>query len=574
MSSWDEHLTRYPTKLILTQAEEDHLCVLFEESFAANVDGHRVLFARWGTDSLYSQGVGRSWRSLDDDSIFYPEILRKGFPNEEHLQRIDIYRGTGTYQGKEIKWDKNRFQWSYLNNRTVHFNNSATSSVEHSSPDSPAEDDTARVEEILQRTETTVASAIQKLKTPSNPPSRPGTPSSCPKTPAGPSSLQTSSVSRTTQSTSTAQPTGSLPTPPVSKGKAPAVSRFATSTFQAPGAAPPLLPAAPPPPPGPNPPNPLAAMAAQQNQPRPVGNPPEPYDGTPNKATPFWNTLDSYYDMNCDCFTTESKRVAAALTHFKAGSQAGDWASDRMATALSQNPIDYGTWATFKADFEKQFIPPQTQMESIGKMHNLPMGNREFNEWFQEWSLHARRTNTDEPTKMYAFRRNLNQGLHQKIVQISPQPTTLAGLVEKARELDQTWRIYNTPRSTPSWGFRPQNTRIREIKEDATIEINVTQRGRGNFRSRGRGRGRLPPEERKRRFDNQLCLYCGNPGHVAAKCTAAPNRRPFPGAPMRQLETVHKEGSSIQEIQEDPNINAVAAFNVFDTIMADPHTQK
>src|SRR5260221_4165441 len=265
MSLWDEHITRYPTKLSLTPEELDHLSVLFEDHFAANIDGHCILFARWGSDALYSQGQAHSWRSLDDNSPVYPEILRKAFPNEEHLQQINVYKGTGIYQGKEIKWDKNRVQWSYLNNRTVHFNNSATSSAEHSSPDSPAEDDTARVEEILQRTETTVTSAIQKLKAPSNPPSRPGTPSSRPKTPAGPSSLQTSSVLRTTQSTSTVQPTSSLPTPPVSKGKAPAVSRFASSAFQAPGPAPPPLPAPLPPPPGPNPPNPPAAMA-QQNQ--------------------------------------------------------------------------------------------------------------------------------------------------------------------------------------------------------------------------------------------------------------------------------------------------------------------
>src|SRR5258707_15555075 len=208
MSSWNEHIARYPTKLILTQPERNHLSILFDNSFAANVEGQRILFARWGTDSLYSQGVGRSWRSLDDDSIFYPEIIQKGFPNEEFLERINIYKGTGIYQGKEIKWDKNRFQWSYLNNRTVHFNNSATSSAEHSSPDSPAEDDTARVKEILQRTETTVTSAIQKLKAPSNPPSRPGTPSSRPNTPQQPSSFQTSSDIRTTHHTSTARPTG------------------------------------------------------------------------------------------------------------------------------------------------------------------------------------------------------------------------------------------------------------------------------------------------------------------------------------------------------------------------------
>ncbi len=39
---------------------------------------------------------------------------------------------------------------------------------------------------------------------------------------------------------------------------------------------------------------------------------------------------------------------------------------------------------------------------------------------------------------------------------------------------------------------------------------------------------------------------------------------------MRQIETIQEEGSSVPEMQEDPNINAVAAFNVLDAVMADP----
>ena len=146
-------------------------------------------------------------------------------------------------------------------------------------------------------------------------------------------------------------------------------------------------------------------------------------------------------------------------------------------------------------------------------------------------------------------------------------------VVQKARELDQAWHVYNIPRSTPSRGFRPRSTRINEIKDDVATEINATQGRRGNFRGRGRGHGRLSPEERKRRFDNNLCLYCGIAGHVAAKCTAAPNHRPFPGAPMRQLGTVQEEGSTTSEIQEDPNLNAISAFNVIDAVMADPEPQ-
>jgi hypothetical protein len=57
-----------------------------------------------------------------------------------------------------------------------------------------------------------------------------------------------------------------------------------------------------------------------------------------------------------------------------------------MAAALAAAQVTYGMWATFKADFKAQFIPPQTQLDAITKIHSLPMGGKEFNVWFQEWS--------------------------------------------------------------------------------------------------------------------------------------------------------------------------------------------
>jgi hypothetical protein len=176
---------------------------------------------------------------------------------------------------------------------------------------------------------------------------------------------------------------------------------------------------------------------AQAHQPRLLGTAPESFDGSADKAIAFWNTLENYYTANAAVYDNEDKKISAALTHFKLGTQAGEWASDQMATALAAAPQTYGTWATFKNDFKAQFILPQTQLDAITKIHNLPMGGKEFNVWYQEWSQHARRSQIDEATKMYAFRKNLNLSLHQKIIQITPQPTTLAALVNKARDLDR-----------------------------------------------------------------------------------------------------------------------------------------
>jgi len=96
------------------------------------------------------------------------------------------------------------------------------------------------------------------------------------------------------------------------------------------------------------------------------------------------------------------------------------------------------------------------------------MGNREFNEWYQDWSMHARRANVDEQTRMYMFRRNLNQLLHQKIVQMSPQPDTMTTLVKAARDLDKNWRMFAGP---PRSG--PRCPGIRALDDKPNPEINA-----------------------------------------------------------------------------------------------------
>ena len=116
-------------------------------------------------------------------------------------------------------------------------------------------------------------------------------------------------------------------------------------------------------------------MAGNVATPKLLGSTPDPYDGNPTKAQAFWNTLANYYTMNNAVYNTNDKKVPAALTNFKAGTCGGDWASDRIAKALTANPPNYGTWAQFQTAFEKQFIPPQVQQEAIKGMHSTYMGN-------------------------------------------------------------------------------------------------------------------------------------------------------------------------------------------------------
>jgi len=70
------------------------------------------------------------------------------------------------------------------------------------------------------------------------------------------------------------------------------------------------------------------------------------------------------------------------------------------------------------------------------------------------------------------FQQALNTTLYNKILQLSPMPTMLARLVEKAREFDKNWCTF----VGPTRGFkRPGcNPYIQAILEEES-EINATQ---------------------------------------------------------------------------------------------------
>jgi hypothetical protein len=146
------------------------------------------------------------------------------------------------------------------------------------------------------------------------------------------------------------------------------------------------------------------------------------------------------------------------------------------------------------------------------------MGTRPFNDWYQEWSNYAKRANVDEKTQMYAFRRNLPHPLHQKLLGISPQPTTLDGLAEKAREFDRLYHLYGNPLFTGQRSGRGANVRATTMgqEEGQATSINLFT---GYDQTPGT-MGKISKEEKDRRFKEKLCFYCGKQGHRAKDCRA------------------------------------------------------
>jgi len=163
---------------------------------------------------------------------------------------------------------------------------------------------------------------------------------------------------------------------------------------------------------------------------------------------------------------------------------------------------------------------------------------------------------------MYVFRRCINSALQQKLVALSPQPATLPDLVDKAQDLDRSFRMFAPQSYTPSTGggcgrgrFTPRIQAIEE--EEPTAEINATH-GRGQFRGRSCGtsfrQGKLSPKERECRFREKLCMYCSKPGHIATNCNLGKRPRTL----LCQMDSILEDNMDKMSIHDNVEANQLS----------------
>ena len=181
-------------------------------------------------------------------------------------------------------------------------------------------------------------------------------------------------------------------------------------------------------------------------------------------------------------------------------------------------------------------------------MYTSKMGRRPFNEWYQDWSTYASRSGANEETQMFAFRKALPQALHQKIMGVSPQPTMLEDLAEKAHEFNHLWCMYLTPAFTRSSG--PQTQALATDEEHT--QVNATM---SSCPLLG---GKILKEEKDKHYKDKLCFHCGKPNHMARECqvkksnlSQGPRKghpgKPHQGANFRACTTVTQEDSYEEE---------------------------
>ena len=115
-----------------------------------------------------------------------------------------------------------------------------------------------------------------------------------------------------------------------------------------------------------------------------IGSSPEPFNGFLMKAEALLTSLASYFFINKETYNSANKKITSALSYFKIGTPADEWAKDKQITALPLSSSNFGMWEAFCNDFKSHFIPIDTILLSIQQMHFMKIGNHSFFNWYQE----------------------------------------------------------------------------------------------------------------------------------------------------------------------------------------------
>ncbi|KAI2655924.1 Transposon Tf2-9 polyprotein [Labeo rohita] len=166
----------------------------------------------------------------------------------------------------------------------------------------------------------------------------------------------------------------------------------------------------------------------------------------------------------------------------------------------------YPTFATFLRSFKEVFQPTPESSEAGEQIVALRQGRRTAADYALDFrTLAAQSGWNDGPLKLH-YRKGLNSDLQVELA-CRDEGLSLNQYIDLSIRIDNVMRARKPYRSIAA-PFQPQAA---AAAPPEPMQVGATK---------------LTTEERERRLRNNLCLYCGQAGHIRSTCPTRPPRSP------------------------------------------------
>jgi Retrotransposon gag protein len=276
-------------------------------------------------------------------------------------------------------------------------------------------------------------------------------------------------------------------------------------------------------------------LRRRETAPRPVSGrvkEPDTFDGSDPRKLNNFILLCNLYFRNNPSYSEDEPKVTFALSHLRGT------ALEYFEPAIlesDETPDWMDNWSAFIRTLRTQFGPVDPTADAEDGIDNLRMqDNQHIVKYNVEFNRLAIQTGWDDGV----LRHRYYSGLAERIKDIMGQqgkPSTLEAMKLLAHSIDaRHWeRSREKSRSDKGKSDSGKSDPKSDKKTPASGNSNPNHKNTQNNKSAkpapssgnsaslsdklGKD-GKLTPQERQRRFENNLCMFCGKVGHMAKDC--------------------------------------------------------
>jgi Retrotransposon gag protein len=264
---------------------------------------------------------------------------------------------------------------------------------------------------------------------------------------------------------------------------------------------------------------------------------PDTFDGSDPKKLSNFILLCNLYFRNNSAYSDDEAKVTFALSYLRG------LALDYFEPALcdpDKTPDWLEDWSEFIQVLRTQFGPIDPTADAEDGLDNLKMrDNHRIIKYNVDFNRFAIQTGWDDSVLRHRYYSGLAERIKDVIGQVG-KPSTLTELKTLAHSIDaRHWerlreksrsdksnqsnnnnksdkKPHNSSNNQPSQSNKPQQNKQQGSNDKSNKSSSSPAK---SAISDGLTKeGKLTQQERQRRMDNNLCLYCGGVGHKADSC--------------------------------------------------------
>ena len=246
---------------------------------------------------------------------------------------------------------------------------------------------------------------------------------------------------------------------------------------------------------------------------------PDKFDGNPAHYDVFISSLDNFFTLKARDYSTPEIKVRTVGTLLS--SHALQW----FGTLIKEKSGLLKDYGLFMDELKRLFSDPNAKTKAQILLKRLKQGSASVIQYSTRFRSIVIDTDYNEAAKMSAFRSGLSDQIKDILATTLADPETLEDLISLAIKIDT--RIFDRKMEAAISGG---GSRVAAVTETGTVAMAAfgtataakasngttaaTHGGSGTFK----GRKKISNQERQRRIQNNLCLYCGESGHTHSSC--------------------------------------------------------